>query len=257
LPLPLLAHQAPVLPLKLWRPAAFNGTALMIGSIAPDLEYLRLSVAYNPDRGFAHSIAGQLYFCLPITTAIVLLVGYGRLGEVLAARLGPRLAWLVGAATDVTTAGGFFRACASALVGSFSHIAFDALTHEVLPHRLPAHNFHLGHLGFTSATLVSFAVSGAAVLVSLWLLGRISRQATTAAPSPRPGRSLLAGLALAGGVLGVVRALPAIRHPDDYFDAGRVYVWGYVAFLAACGAGAGTLLGGVILAATDRRARVL
>ena len=40
-----------------------------------------------------------------------------------------------------------------------------------------------------------------------------------------------------------------------FFDAGRLYVWGYVAFLAACGAGAGVLLAGIILAAWDQRAR--
>ena len=256
LPLPLLAHQAPILPLKLWRPAAFNGTALVIGSIAPDLEYLRMTTAAQAHRGFAHSIAGQFLFCLPVTLAVVLLVGRLRLGEVLAARLGSRFAWLAGAATDVACVGGLRRAAVSALVGSFSHIAFDALTHSVLLHWLPGGTVHVGHVGFSYGTLVNLIASGVGALVSLWLLHRIALRAVKETPAPRRGRAAVAGLALMGGVVGVFRARQALRNPDAFFDAGRLYVWGYVAFLAACGAGAGVLLAGIILAAWDQRARV-
>lgn len=38
-PLTLFAHQVPVLPLKIARPRAFDGTALCVGSMAPDLAY--------------------------------------------------------------------------------------------------------------------------------------------------------------------------------------------------------------------------
>lgn len=39
MPLTLFAHQVPVLPLKIARPRAFDGTALCVGSMAPDLAY--------------------------------------------------------------------------------------------------------------------------------------------------------------------------------------------------------------------------
>src|SRR4051812_19906912 len=39
-PLTILAHQAAVLPLKLARPRWFDGTALVIGSMAPDLVFV-------------------------------------------------------------------------------------------------------------------------------------------------------------------------------------------------------------------------
>ena len=143
MPLPLLAHQAPVLPLKLWRPTAFNGTALVVGSVAPDFEYFL-------DRGgraasFGHIATAQLLFCLPVTLFVVLLVGHLGLGEVVAARFA-RLRWLSGAATDVKSAGGLLRAAASALTGSFSHLLLDAVTHDVIPKWFTPRTVHVGGL---------------------------------------------------------------------------------------------------------------
>lgn len=143
MPLPLLAHQAPVLPLKLWRPTAFNGTALVVGSVAPDFEYFL-------DRGgraasFGHIATAQLLFCLSVTLFVVLLVGHLGLGEVVAARFA-RLRWLSGAATDVKSAGGLLRAAASALTGSFSHLLLDAVTHDVIPKWFIPWTVHVGGL---------------------------------------------------------------------------------------------------------------
>lgn len=250
MPLPLLAHQAPILPLKLWRPAAFNGTALVLGSIAPDLEYL-LNRAPRAS-GFGHTLASQFLFCLPVTLLVVLLVGHLRLGEVVAARFA-RLRWLGDAATDVTKDGGLFRAFASALCGSFSHLALDALTHEFLPRWLPVHVFHVGHLSAATPTVVQLVVSGLGVVVSVGVLRRMSMQSTTEAPARRPGTAWLVLCAALGVTLGVQQAMPAIRHPDWYFDAGRLYVWGHTAFFVACGLVAGVLLGAVPLAVWDRR----
>ncbi len=257
MPLPLLAHQAPVLPLKLLRPSAWNGTALVIGSIAPDVEYVLLTGDLRAGRGFAHSILGQLVFCLPVTLAIVLLIGRLRLGEVLVARVGARFAWLVGAATDIRQAGGLRRACASALVGSFSHVLLDKVTHRWLPHWLPIHRAHVAHLGLTAPTIVQLVVSGGGAVVALWLLFRIARLPALPMPASRRGLTLIALLAAIGGMLALRHARPVIRNPDAYFDAGPLYVWGYIAFVAVCGAGFGVLLAGAVLAAWDRRARAV
>ncbi len=254
MPFPLLAHQAPVLPLKAWRPAAFNATALVIGSMAPDLQ----NFWNDPHRSveFGHTFAGQFTFCLPVTMAVVLLVGNLRLGEVLAARLGKRLAWLSDAATDVTQPGGVARAAASALCGSFSHLAFDALTHVMLPGWMPHTVFHVAHLRFTTHTLTQVGASIVGGVIALWVLRRLSLQSTQEPPARRGGGFLLVPFALAGGAVGVVRSLPALRHPDWYFEAGRVYVWGYTLFLVVAGAAAGVLVAATLLAWWDHRVKV-
>ncbi len=252
MPLPLLAHQAPVLPLKLWRPAAFNGTALVVGSVAPDFEYFL-------DRGgraanFGHIATAQLLFCLPVSLFVVLLVGHLGLGEVFAARF-PRLRWLSGAATDVKASGGLLRAGASALTGSFSHLLLDALTHEVIPRWLPSHTFHVGGFAASTPAVVQLVASVVLAFVTLWALWRISLQHAHEPVAPRRGAGVLVSCMLLGVAAGVRQSLPALRHPDWYFDAGRLYVWGHTAFFVASGLVAGAIVGAVPLALWDRRAR--
>ena len=252
MPLPLLAHQAPVLPLKLWRPAAFNGTALVVGSIAPDFEYFL-------DRGgraatFGHIATAQLLFCLPVSLFVVLLVGHLGLGEVVAARF-PWLRWLSGAATDVKASGGLLRAAASALTGSFSHLLLDALTHEVIPKWITPRTYQVGSLWVTTPAVIQLVSSVVLAIVTLWSLRRISMQNTCDAPARRPGALVLVAFMLLGVALGVRHSLPALRHPEWYFVAGRLYVWGHTAFFVACGLVAGAIAGAVPLALWDRRAR--
>lgn len=250
MPLPLLAHQAPVLPLKLWRPAAFNGTALVVGSVAPDFEYFL-------DRGgraatFGHVATAQLLFCLPITLFVVLLVGHMGLGEVVAARFS-RLRFLSGAATDVKSPAGLLRAAASALTGSFSHLLLDALTHEVIPSWLVPRTYHVGSMWLTTPALVQLVATLVLALVTLWSLRRILMQNTNEAPARRPGAAALVAFAAMGAALGVRQSLPALRHPEQYFVAGRLYVWGHTAFFVACGFVGGAIVGAVALAIWDRR----
>ncbi len=254
MPLPLLAHQAPVLPLKLWRPRDWNGTALVLGSVAPDLAYLSALSTPGEGRAAGHSLAGQFLFCLPITLSLVLLIGRLRLGDVLVSRLGSRFAWLAGAATDVMAVGGFERAFRSALVGSFSHVALDAVTHTVLPAMLPERMVHVARLTFSTPAILQILVSGGGALLAVWLLVRIAGLGAKEVPVARPGRAVLALLALLGGALGLLLDRPAMRNPDAYFYAGPLYVWGHLAFFAASGAAAGTLAGATILALWDRRA---
>jgi hypothetical protein len=64
-------------------------------------------------------------------------------------------------------------------------------------------------------------------------------------------------LTLVGAAAGLAIALPAIKNPDLYFVVGRLYVWGHTAFLLVCGAGAGVLVAGLVLAAWDRWRRPL
>jgi hypothetical protein len=240
------------LPLRVWRPGAFNGTALVIGSIAPDFEYL-LTAGPIGD-GFPHSVEGQFLFCLPVTLTVVLLIGFFDLGAVLVSRTYGRGAWLVGAATDVVKEGGVVRASGSALIASFSHIAFDTFTHVWLPSILPGGTFHVRDLAFSSIAISQVGVSAASSIPALWLFRRVSREVPSTLPPARRGLSIIGALALFGAALGFAHCIPAIRRPDDYFEAGRFYVWGDVLFQSAVGAGVGMIAALVLLALTDRRA---
>jgi hypothetical protein len=185
--------------------------------------------------------------------AVVLLVGHLRLGEVIAARVS-WFAWLADAATDVTRPGGVLRAAACALIGSGSHVAFDALAHRVIPDRLPRHVFHIRHLTFATHTATQAVATLVGVIVALVLLWQIRAMRVREAPARRPGIWLLVLFTCAGGALGFARSVPAIRHPTWYFDAGPVYVWGYVVFFVVSAGAAGALVAATGLALWDRRA---
>jgi hypothetical protein len=66
-PLTFLSHQAVVLALKIAAPRATSGTALVLGSMAPDVEYL---LRGYPTSTVGHTWVGQLTFCLPVTIAL-------------------------------------------------------------------------------------------------------------------------------------------------------------------------------------------
>ena len=251
MPLPLLAHQAPILPLKLWRPSLFNGTALVIGSVGPDLAYI---VDASPAAHFGHTMGAQFYFCLPITMLAVLVIGGLDLGTAVAARFA-RLRWLSGAATDVTKSGGLWRALASTLIGSFSHLGLDALTRDWIPRFLPARTYHLAHVSMWTSTVVQLVASVLFALLSLWALRRMWMRNASVSVAPRPGVMVLVAFAVLGVALAVRQAWPALQHPDWYFDAGRLYVWGHTAFFVACGVVGGVLVGAVPLWIWDRSSR--
>ena len=62
-----LSHQAIVLPLKIAAPRWTSGTALVLGSMAPDVEYF---LRGYPDSTISHTLLGQVTFCLPVTLAL-------------------------------------------------------------------------------------------------------------------------------------------------------------------------------------------
>jgi hypothetical protein len=124
-PLTVPTHPAVVLPLKIWRPRWFDGVALVVGSIAPDLGYA-LDGSGLPVWRMSHGLRGFALWCLPVTFALTWLIrwaapvvarhlpgagefalrDYGLLGH-------RRHGWVV-------TAG-------SALLGAVSHLATDWL----------------------------------------------------------------------------------------------------------------------------------
>src|SRR5690349_25113242 len=71
MPLTFLSHQAVVLPLKIAAPRAVSGTALVLGSMAPDVEYF---LRGYPTATVSHTWLGQLTFCLPVTLLLFWIV---------------------------------------------------------------------------------------------------------------------------------------------------------------------------------------
>src|SRR4051794_35813822 len=65
------SHPAAVLPIKLRWPRHFDGVALVVGSMAPDLSYPAVGFTDPPDT---HAWAALLWWCLPVTVLLSLLI---------------------------------------------------------------------------------------------------------------------------------------------------------------------------------------
>ncbi|HZM83581.1 MAG TPA: DUF4184 family protein [Candidatus Limnocylindrales bacterium] len=176
------AHAAAVLPLKFWRPAWFDGVALVVGSMAPDLAYAldgsrleRPSRAMPPLWEVAHSLPWFLAWALPSTVVLCPLI---RLSvPVLATHLPfafhPRaslpgftfrlLAALRGYAFFGRSPRWYITAF-SAAIGALSHVLWDRIA--------------LGPLDLASSLLGG--------IVGLWLLIRFARRLLPTLPLLAP-----------------------------------------------------------------------
>ena len=107
------------------RCAVRRPSALVIGSVAPDLWYLLPFI----DRAQTHSLSGVLAFCLPAGLLLYLLFHFV-LSEPLIALLSPRLRHLLAAHCRLASA----ARCCYATAGVPTHLlAWDGLTHANTP----------------------------------------------------------------------------------------------------------------------------
>ena len=172
MPLTFLSHQAAVLPLKLAAPRRLSGTALVLGSIAPDAPKFVLGPGSDT---FTHSVAGQLAWCLPFTVAMFALVRHviaGPLGRYLP-DLGPfHLGDYAALAASPNDRVRWPVVVVSALIGSFSHIGWDLLTHQ--PGWPPVSVTVAGHtvLGMDLMQYASSALGMVATVAMLYHVGR-------------------------------------------------------------------------------------
>jgi hypothetical protein len=199
MPLTFFSHQAPVLPLKLLAPRWFDGTALVVSSMAPDLAFVVNGTGLQVD---AHRLSAQLWLCLPVTVALTWLIkrvvaaplaavlpregplhlhDYGRLAQWRFPRR--PVSWMI--------------LLASALVGSLSHLVIDSFTHGfgwavaripllqtelfVLPSAWSGRAIHVYDLGQLVGTVVGAGITG-------WCLCRVGtkRLLTRWYPEPPP-----------------------------------------------------------------------
>jgi hypothetical protein len=124
MPLTYFAHQLFVLPFKATRPRWFDGTALCIGSMAPDFAYALLGTRF----AFAsHTASAHLTWSLPVTLLCTRLVR-----TYLAEPLGAQLPDPVGCEVRALARSVHHWAVTvlSALLGSASHVFVDSFTHR-------------------------------------------------------------------------------------------------------------------------------
>lgn len=182
MPFTFLAHQAPVLPLKILRPTWFCGTALVVGSMAPDIEYF---IRGEPLSSVSHTVVGQLLFCLPATVLLTWLV-QRVIARPLALQLpdlGPLHLHDYGTIDDMTEGRVTWlsKVAPSALVGSFSHVAWDGFTHDygwavgLLP-RLKEPLLTLGEISLPAYKVLQHGSTIVGALVTLALMLVIGRR---------------------------------------------------------------------------------
>jgi len=150
MPSSILSHQGIVLPLKIKYPERFDGTALCVGSFAPDLA---MAVSYFYEINVAsytvfHSVGGLVYV-VPISLLLVVFFdkAFFPAAAFLAARksLGLFSQWLVFFGLDEYhvqkkkkhSLRWFVKATYSVLVGILSHFLLDLPTHGQIPYLSP------------------------------------------------------------------------------------------------------------------------
>lgn len=217
------SHCAAALPLKLWRPRWFDGVALVVGSIAPDLAYL-FDGSGLPVWPFSHQLPGLVGWCLPVTLVGTWLIR--RAAPVVASHLpagGPLVLPDYGLLLQ-----GQHRwpiTVYSALLGAASHLVLDQVE-TVLP----------------ATEYVMHVLGGAGLLTIAVQIGRrrLLRQCH-GEPPPRQVRPVLFW-AVAGGVtLPLAAAIPFLPAASLAHTTG-------VRLL--CAVGVGLLVGSLAVAAS-------
>lgn len=231
------AHPAAVLPLlrRTWAVPA----ALVIGAMVPDVEYF---VLLRAQRTISHTVPGVLLQGLPVGLALYWL--WAHLWRAYAVALWPLLARLVGvpaAPEPPVTLRLLARIAASIVLGAFTHLLWDAATHEhgALVERIPALSATWLTLGTESISGYRVLQHGSTVLGFAALLAYSVRRVRRSTPTPA-GRlawgSVAALLALAAGA--TCTALAWTPRPLSRADLVHAALAGITAFIAAFTIGA-------------------
>ena len=123
MPLTIPTHPVAVLPLKLWRPRAFDGVALVVGSIAPDVAYAYQGLGLTAE---SHTVAGLFWWALPVTLVCTWLI------RLAAADIAVHLPGRCGDYGVLSRVGHrWYVTVPSALLGAVSHLLWDSFTHPL------------------------------------------------------------------------------------------------------------------------------
>lgn len=238
MPLTLPTHPLAVLPLKLWRPRWFDGVALVIGTVAPDLAYALDGYGVTIH---SHAWHAPLWWAVPIALVGVRIVRWT--APVVAAHL-PTGGWLAlrdyGVLGDVrhpwwTTAG-------SAVLGAASHIVWDAFTHPAVDggrvlfprlHDWVAPGLPWWELLSMVSDLLGFA-AGLALALHIGNSGLLRRWHGAPPPAPRRPATFWTAVGVVTGA--GVALLPALPARLTHNEAIRCLVIACLALLAGTAA---------------------
>lgn len=139
----LVSHQAAGLLLKVKYPSKFDGTALCIGALVPDLSIIYDYFLPFSVRDITHSLLGQLVYTIPLTIILTMLF---------CILIGPFIARIAERKSKIYSPLRFFSldgwdnlsskkfnskfflvATYSALIGGLTHIIIDLPAHGVNP----------------------------------------------------------------------------------------------------------------------------
>jgi hypothetical protein len=218
-----LSHPAAAVPLL--RPLRRWGvlSALVIGSMAPDLEYV---IPLHLERNATHSLLALVWFCLPAGLLSYLLFHVqlkgpllGLLPEFALSRLGSYANRYRSLPPD-----SFRAVIVSLLCGAVTHLAWDSLTHgrgaavQALP-VLRVYLFRFGAYPVFVYTLLQHASTVTGLVLLAWWSRRWLRSAPVdAAPlpvtlSPRHRVAIITAIIGVAAAVGVGAGAPALRPP--------------------------------------------
>src|SRR5262245_50476708 len=121
------AHPAAVLPLRRFCPAPLDFSALVIGSIVPDLGYY----LYSNLASLAHSFFGSVFVCIPAGLALWIMFNLLRKPLCFVLPQPHRGALAALAATPLSLRPrALMAAGVSVLLGAWTHIVWDFFTHN-------------------------------------------------------------------------------------------------------------------------------
>ena len=245
MPVAFLAHQAVVLPIRFAAGRSVSGTALVLGSMAPDAEYV---IRTYPTGTFGHSWTGQVAFCLPLTLALYAIVTR-LVAPAVAANLpdgrpgggGARDVVLLAAPGRRVTP--WTAIAASALVGSVSHLLLDRAETAVVG---------AGPLeGPVAAPLVAqIGISLILAAIAVRMFRTIARRdGGGPPPAGRPWNAfwpVVVAITILGGAAGGI-----VRRPGFFFD--EMATWVHIALAAVAAGLVGLVCVSVVWGARARR----
>jgi hypothetical protein len=184
MPIPL-AHPAAVLPLRRYCPRQLSFPALVIGSLTPDLGY-----AFGHLHGdwFSHRFwAGSFGFCLP--AGLVLVAAFYALRRPIAGVLLARWRHLMLPLCE-RPAGSPVRIALSLLIGAWTHILLDSITHEDgwLVEHLPGLRGAVPSFGKEALVVYDLLYATCTFFGVAWLADSYLRWLERNAPAARAGQ---------------------------------------------------------------------
>jgi len=238
------SHPAAVMPLR--RIRSLPTLALIVGSVTPDLPYYTPGFLYSAFRE-THSLQGSIELCLPL--GMILLACGLFLRRPLTALMSERARWVSLTAADRFLARrvNWLLAVPALLIGSWTHILWDALTHpgtwlvrriNILSAPVDVFGLYTGEVSH----VLQYASSIFGLLVLAYWYAQVARDApqTRVEESDRPGlRLLLLVIVVTAAIaIGSIQALHTIHPTSTFYRAAyllitRTLAWFMLLYVAA------------------------